>query len=149
MKDLRFWELVLNRPLMSALVALVSSQVWKALSPLFHGRPPELRRFLNYGGFPSTHSAFVGGCALAVGITEGFRSAAFAIAVVAASIFIYDILRLRMTVAQTKNELERLMQRAGHERQEKAPQFGAHSVPEVLAGLAWGMGWALLICLLT
>jgi acid phosphatase family membrane protein YuiD len=79
---------------------------------------------------------------------EGFRSGAFALAAVAASIFIYDIVKLRLTIAQSKEELERLIERAGLERMRKAPQFAAHSTTEVLAGLAWGTACALIVCLL-
>jgi acid phosphatase family membrane protein YuiD len=148
MKDLKFWEMALNPPLVSALVAMGSSQLSKAIRPLFGGKPLDIRRLVDYGGFPSSHSAFIAACACAIGFTEGFRSSAFALAVVAASIFIYDILRLRMTVAQSKKELDRLIAREGLERLEPPPQFGAHSLPEVLAGIAWGLACAMIVCLL-
>ena len=147
MKDFRVWELLLNPPLVSALVAMGSSQVFKAARAHSRGQRANLRRLVDYGGFPSSHTGFITACAAAIGITEGFRSSAFALAAVAASIFIYDILRVRMTVAQSKAEIDRLLGREGLERIEKAPQFGAHSVPEVLAGLAWGILCAALVCL--
>jgi len=148
MKDFRVWELLVNPPLVSAMVAMGSSQLSKAIRPLFKGQRFDIHRLVDYGGFPSSHTAFITACAVAIGVTEGFRSSAFALAVVAASIFIYDILRLRMTVSQSKDEIDRLLKREGLERIRKAPQFGAHSVPEVLAGLAWGLVCAVLVCLI-
>ncbi len=148
MKDFRVWELLLNPPLVSALIAMGSSQLFKAVRPLFRGERTELRRLVDYDGFPSSHSAFIAACAFAIGISEGFRSGAFALSVVAAAIFIYDILRLRTTVAQSKNEVDRLLGREGLDRLEKAPQFGAHSQGEVLAGIAWGILCAAMVCLI-
>jgi len=148
MKDFRVWELLVNPPLVSAMVAMGSSQLSKALRSIVKGQRLDMRRLADYGGFPSSHTAFITACAVAIGVTEGFRSSAFALAVVAASIFIYDILRLRMTVSQSKDEIDRLLKREGLERIRKAPQFGAHSVPEVLAGLAWGLVCAVLVCLI-
>jgi acid phosphatase family membrane protein YuiD len=147
MKDYRFWELLFNPPLISAGVAMASSQLFKAIRGLVSGRRVGPSSLADYGGFPSSHSAFIAACATAIGVTEGFRSSLFALAVVAAAIFIYDILRLRTTVAQSKDELDRLLATASLTRLEKPPQFGSHTIPEVLGGIAWGILCALAICL--
>ena len=148
MKDFRFWELAFNPALVASLSAMATSQVFKFLRAIAREGRIDLKRISDYGGFPSSHSAFAVAGAVAIGITEGYKSAAFALAVIVAGIFIYDILRLRPTIAQSKKELDRLMERGGLERAERAPQFEAHSLSEVVAGVAWGLVCAVAVCLL-
>jgi uncharacterized protein len=148
LKDFKFWEIVLNPPLVAALAAMASSQVFKTLKPLFLGKLPDLRKLTDYGGNPSSHTAFIAACTLAAGITEGFRSSAFAVAAVIACILIYDILKLRRTVELNGRETDRLLENAGLERSARLPQFRAHTPPEVFAGVAWGFFWAALVCVL-
>ena len=148
MKDFRFWELALNPSLVAALGAMASSQIFKFVRAMLREGRVDLRHISDYGGFPSSHSAFAVACAFAIGITEGYSSAAFAIGVIVAAIFIYDILRLRPTIAQSKKELDRLIEKGGLERIDRAPQFEAHSLTEVIAGIVWGLACAALVCLL-
>ena len=148
MKDFRFWQMALNPSLISALSAMASSQVFKFLRASVRERRVDLRRISDYGGFPSSHSAFAVAGAVAIGINVGFESAAFALAFIAAAIFIYDILRLRPTIAQSKREVDRLIEREGLKRLEEAPQFDAHSQAEVIAGVFWGLACAVAVSLL-
>jgi acid phosphatase family membrane protein YuiD len=148
MRDFRFWELVLNPALIASLGAMASSQAFKTLKPIAVGKAPDLRKFVDYGGWPSSHSAFIAACAASIGIVEGFRSSAFALAGVVASMLIYDILKMRRVVDLDGREIDRLLDLAGLERREKPPQFRGHSQGEVIAGIAWGCAWAAGICAL-
>jgi acid phosphatase family membrane protein YuiD len=148
MKDYRFWIMILNPPLVAALSAMASSQVFKALKPIAKGRVPDLRKIADYGGWPSSHTAFISACALSVGIVEGFRSSAFALAIVVASILVYDILKMRRVVSVDGREIDRLLARLSISRSEARPQFEGHSPAEVLAGVVWGSVWAIAICAL-
>jgi hypothetical protein len=148
MKDFRFWELALNPALVASLTAMASSQAFKFVRSVLREGRFDLKHISDYGGFPSSHSAFAVAGAFAIGITEGYTSAAFAIGVIVAAIFIYDILRLRPTIAQSKKELDRLIEKGGLERIDRAPQFEAHSLTEVLAGIVWGLACAALVCFL-
>jgi hypothetical protein len=143
MRDFKVWEFILNPPLMGALVAMGSAQVFKALvKPLFKGQRPSLRKISDYGGFPSGHTAFIIACAAGVGIDQGFRSAIFGLAAVTAAILVYDIIKLRKTVEVTWAETERLLKEASLQPAERPPQFRAHSLAEVLGGAAWGLACA-------
>ena len=146
MKDFRVWDIVLNPPLVASIAAMASAQVFKTLKPLAKGRVPDLRKIADYGGWPSSHSAFIAACAASVGIVEGFRSSAFAIAGVVASILIYDILKMRMVVSLDGKEIDRLLSSSSMERAARRPQFEGHSPSEVLAGIAWGLAWAVVVC---
>lgn len=148
MKDYRFWETMLNPPLVAALAAMASSQAFKALKPLAKGRRPDLRELFDYGGWPSSHTAFIVACALSVGIVEGFRSSLFAVAATVAAILVYDILKMRRVVALDGREIDRLLERASMARSERSPQFEGHSPAEVVGGILWGCAWAVAICAL-
>jgi acid phosphatase family membrane protein YuiD len=148
MMDFRVWDMFLNPPLVAALAAMASAQVFKTLKPLAKGKVPDLRKIADYGGWPSSHTAFISACAIAVGIADGFRSSVFALAGVVASILIYDILKMRMVVSLDGKEIDRLLARSSLERSERRPQFEGHSLAEVLAGLAWGLAWAIIVCAL-
>ena len=148
MKDYRIWEMLLNPPLVAALSAMASAQTFKALKPLLKGEVPDLRKIVDYGGWPSSHTAFIAACTLSVGIVEGFGSSLFAVVGVVASILIYDILKMRRVVALDGREIDRLLARSSLSREEAPPQFKGHSPAEVVAGLVWGFAWALLVCAL-
>jgi uncharacterized protein len=145
MKDFRIWDVIFNPALIAALAAQVSSQLFKVVKPVFGGGRPDMGKLTDYGGFPSAHTAFIAACAASLGITEGFRSGIFALAAVVAAILIYDIVKLRKTVALNARETDRLLEDRKLARLEKLPQFRAHSIGEVLGGIAWGIAWAMLV----
>ena len=148
MKDYDLLRMLLNPPLVAALAAMASSQVFKTLKPIAKGKLPDLRKVVDYGGWPSSHTAFIVACTASVGIVEGFRSSLFAVAVVVASILIYDILKMRRVVALDGREVDRLLERAAMIRAERPPQFEGHSPSEVVAGMVWGLAWAIGVCAL-
>ena len=148
MKDYRFWEMLLNPPLVAALSAMASAQAFKTLKPVLKGRIPDLRKIVDYGGWPSSHTAFIVACTVSVGIVEGFRSSLFAVAGVVASILIYDILKMRRVVALDSREINRLLSRSSLAREEAMPQFKGHSPSEIVGGMVWGLAWAIFVCAL-
>jgi acid phosphatase family membrane protein YuiD len=148
MKDYRVWEMLLNPPLVAAFAAMASSQIFKVLKPLAKGKLPDLRKIVDYGGWPSSHTAFIVACTLSIGIVEGFRSSLFAVAGTVASILIYDILKMRRVVAQDSREIDRLLALSTMTRVDRRPQFEGHSPAEVAGGLLWGCAWAIAVCAL-
>jgi uncharacterized protein len=148
MGDHRVWDIVFNRPLVAALVAMLSSQVFKTLKPIVKGKVPMLCDLSNYGGWPSSHTAFIVACTVAVGIVEGPGSSLFAVALTVCCILVYDILKMRRIVALDDREVDRLLERSSMTRTEKPPQFEGHSPREILGGIIWGLAWAIAVCLL-
>jgi acid phosphatase family membrane protein YuiD len=146
--DWKFWELILNKPLVSALAAQLSAQLFKVILPVFRGKLPDIRQLSKYGGIPSGHTAFITAAAVAIGITAGWKSPVFAIAGTVSAILIYDILKLR-TAVECSLEMGRMAldgTKQAYER--KVPQFKGHSPLEVIAGMAWGIAAAVGVCLL-
>jgi hypothetical protein len=146
--DVKIWELVLNKPLMAALSAQLSSQVFKVFLPVFRGKPPDLTKIADYGGIPSAHTAFISGVTIAIGLTQGWTSPLTALAGVLSGILIYDILKMRKAVEISLAMGEKALKNAGLEPDEKSPQFKGHSVVEVVAGIAWGTLCAWILCAL-
>jgi uncharacterized protein len=148
MKDYRFWEMILNPPLVAAVSAMASAQVFKALKALARGGTRDFRKLFHYGGWPSSHTAFIVACAISIGVVEGFRSSLFAATTVVAAILVYDILKMRRVVALDGREIDRLLDRASLDRAETPPQFEGHSPAEVVGGILWGLAWAVGACAL-
>jgi acid phosphatase family membrane protein YuiD len=150
MVDLKVWEIIYNPPLVGAAFAMGSSQLFKTVRPLFTRRSAEfdIKKLTAYGGFPSGHTAFITSCAAGVGFNSGFRSSLFALSVVVACIMIYDILKQRAVIDLTRRETDRLLSSSGMQPLEKAPQFKAHSLSEVVGGGIWGIACAFIACLL-
>ncbi len=140
MRDYKIWEIFLNPPLVGALIAMLSAQIFKAIiKPVFTGKALSLQKISDYGDFPSGHTAFIVACASGIGIWRGFASSLFALAAVMSAILIYDIIRLRKMVELSWHETERLLAKAGLEPEEKPPQFRGHSIAEIIGGGVWGL----------
>jgi hypothetical protein len=143
--DWKIWEIFLNKTLISALVAMLSVQVLKVFSPVFKGKPPNLKRLTDYGGMPSGHSAFIGAVVTASGIFGGWSSPVFAVAGVLASVMIYDILKLRRVVEANLKTTNELMEKGEVKPIKGIPQFKGHSPAEVIAGIIWGVVCAVVV----
>ena len=93
-----------------------------------------VRGLFQYGGFPSSHSAFVTSLLLIVGRKKGIDSVEFAISTVLASIVWYDTVAIRAQIgkqAEVLNilqELTTLSEKVGH------------SLIEVIGGIIFGAG---------
>lgn len=88
-----------NRILLAAFLAWAVAQVSKTFIDLVQQRRLVLSRLVSSGGMPSSHSALVTGLATATGRVSGVGSATFAIAVVVASIVMYDAAGVRRAVS--------------------------------------------------
>lgn len=139
------WELIYNRPLIAAIIAQQSSQFIKVFYPLFKGKAPDFKEYLNYGGMPSAHTAFIIAGTVGAGLAEGFSSTVFAVAAVCAGIIIYDLIKLRTALERSLDMNRRLFEEHSMSYDKKVPQFRGHSSAEVVAGALWGLIWAVLI----
>lgn len=88
-----------NHILLASFLAWAVAQVSKTIIDLIQQRRLVLSRLVSSGGMPSSHSALVTGLATATGRVSGLGSAPFAIAVVVASIVMYDAAGVRRAVS--------------------------------------------------
>ncbi len=137
-----------NRILLSSFLAWAVAQVSKTILDLFRQRKLVLSRLVSSGGMPSSHSALVTGLATATGRVVGLGSAPFAIAVVVASIVMYDAAGVRRAVSIQARILNQMIEEAfqGSPMAEKRlRELIGHTPIQVLVGALLGIGVALLM----
>ena len=144
--DYKVWEILINKPVLAAVAAQLSSQIIKIFLPVLQGKPPDFRKIADYGGKPSAHTAFIIAVTVAVGLTDGWKSPLFALSGVVASILIYDILKMRKAVEVSLKMGEKALEFNHLTIADKPPQFKGHTLSEVIMGAIWGTFWAILIC---
>ena len=85
-------EFIHEYPIIIPFIAILSAEVAKVCVYMFKKNKV---RFLNTGGMPSGHSAFVSALAVTVAYREGVGSTMFMVASVVAVIVMYDAINLR------------------------------------------------------
>ena len=141
-------SLLVNRILLSSFLAWAVAQVSKTILDLFRQRKLVLSRLVSSGGMPSSHSALVTGLATATGRVVGLGSAPFAIAVVVASIVMYDAAGVRRAVSIQARILNQMIEEAfqGSPMAEKRlRELIGHTPIQVFVGALLGIGVALLM----
>jgi len=124
--------------LVIAVLVQVSCQVFKFVYYSIRDRRISPRYLVTAGGFPSAHTAFVTALAVSIGIRAGFSSDLFAVAAVFSTIVVYDAFRLRGHVQNHARVINRYLLSATDD--EPVSEMVGHSIPEILAGLAFGGG---------
>lgn len=122
------------------------AQFIKFVVPYFKHRQIDLRRLIEPGGMPSSHSASVSTLSTTIGLTFGFDSAVFAITVFFGSVIIYEATGLRRSVGEQAEVLNKLIDALY--KKEKLPTERlrvvlGHTPLEVLLGVLMGIFFAL------
>jgi hypothetical protein len=137
-----FEGMLRNPALVCALVAWAIAQGSKSPVEYLRTRHWDWSLYLRAGGMPSSHTALVVAVTHAIGLTEGFDSAPFALAFVVAMIVVYDATGVRRQAglhAEVINALVRDLV-AGHPlKQAKLIELLGHSPLEALAGGLLGL----------
>ncbi len=134
--------LLVNQPLIAALVANFLAQILKFVLGYIKNRRWDWVLLLRTGGMPSSHSAMVAGVAHSLGLTQGFGSPIFALAFVLAVVVIYDATGIRRQAGKHAHLInEMIMELAsGHPlRQEQLREALGHTPLEALAGTLLGI----------
>ncbi|XP_042519035.1 uncharacterized membrane protein YuiD [Macadamia integrifolia] len=98
-----------NLPLLSAFLAFALAQFLKVFTTWFKEKRWDTRRMLGSGGMPSSHSATVTALAAAIGFQEGIGGSAFALAVVMASVVMYDATGVRLHAGRQAELLNQIV----------------------------------------
>ena len=97
---------------------------------------------------PSSHTACITSLATAIGVTEGFGSATFALASVFCFIVMYDATGVRRAAGKQAAVLNKIIESDGKKInvQEKLVELLGHSPIEVMVGVIVGICMGLLFC---
>jgi uncharacterized protein len=134
-----------NIPLDVAIIAWLIAQIIKVpLTYITTGRW-NWALLASPGGMPSSHSALVAGAAHTIGLSQGFDSPLFAIAMVLAIVVIYDATGIRRQAgrhARIINKMISGLSSGNPLKQEQLREVLGHTPLEALAGTLLGIGVA-------
>lgn len=140
-------ELFSNQILVVSFTAWLVAQTIKVPVYLMKERKLDLWRMVSSGGMPSSHSALVSALATGVGIQDGVRSSTFALALVFASVVMYDAAGIRQAVSVQARLLNRLVDEYfKHQRLDEVRlrELLGHTRIEVFFGALLGISLALI-----
>lgn len=104
------------------------------------GKQHSLDIFVKAGGMPSSHSAVMIATLTVIGARQGVGSAIFGLAVAVTAIVIYDALNVRRATGEQGDVLRKLTAQAKVDARFYTAH--GHTLPEVIGGVATGLGVA-------
>lgn len=122
-------------------------QFYKGISQFLVTGHWNLRRFVETGGMPSSHSAAVAALTTAVGLQEGFTAPLFGVTLYFSLIVMYDAAGLRRAAGKQATVLNRLIERHFQHPEsdtQKLMELLGHTPFEVFVGASLGVFSALL-----
>lgn len=137
-----------NPPLVLALFALSTAQLFKFVRTLILARRVDFTRLTGMGGMPSSHSAAVSALSTAVGLDAGWTSPLFGAVAFVSLLILYDATGIRQAASRQARLLNKMLDdlRAHHTiGSERLVEQLGHTVIEVAVGAAYGIAMALLL----
>ena len=131
-----------NQTLWMPVTAAVAVQVYKFISESIRDRQFRYDALSRSGGMPSSHSAMVTSLATAVGHRSGVNSSEFAIAIIFATIVMYDASGVRQAAgkqAKVINQIVRELFSGKPLSEEQLKELIGHTQLEVLVGAIVGI----------
>lgn len=132
------WE---NKCLWIPIITWCIVQTLKVIIELLKNKKMDVRRWWGSGGMPSSHSALVCSLATAIGLTEGWNSAIFALSIAFAAVVMYDASGVRRAAGKQAKILNQLIESEGKNInvQEKLIELLGHTPLEVYVGATIGI----------
>jgi acid phosphatase family membrane protein YuiD len=128
--------------------AWLSADLLKVLLLRYRHGVTDWRRFFGTGGMPSSHTAFITGLATCIALSEGLQSPLFGLALGLVILTAVDAAGLRRSAGLQAEVLNQIVEDLYKGRDVKPPRVKealGHTLPEVLGGVAVGVGVALLL----
>ncbi len=127
--------------IVTSVIAWFTAQFIKVIIVLIRDRKFDVERFVGSGGMPSAHSAFVVSLSIAVGITEGFESAVFAVSMVLALIVMYDATGIRRAAGEQAKLLNQIVGKWGRKEfpDVELKELLGHTPVQVIMGALVGI----------
>jgi hypothetical protein len=128
-----------------ALVVGMLVQTYKGVAWYLRHRRPNLRRFVETGGMPSSHAAGVAALTTSVALVEGVTSPLFGVSLYFSTIVMYDAAGLRRAAGRQAAILNRLIEQHWAHTDADAHRLMellGHTPLEVFVGALLGMASA-------
>ena len=140
-------DLIQTQPFLVAILAGAGAQFIKVISFLIVEKRVNYRRFVQADGAPNMHSATFSGLAVAVGLTSGFDSLAFALAVCVTAIIMVDTLNVKNATSRHAEAILLVMDRLRKKKPAAQENNSRQSYTpmDVFTGMALGIFVALLL----
>lgn len=120
------------------IAALLITQTIKLLTDKVEGNFTWKHLIHDYGGMPSSHSAFVSALVAEIAIWEGINSPIFAVSLIFAILIIRDALGLRNYLSKANKEINKLNKKA------RLNERLGHTYAQVIVGCLIGVLIALI-----
>ena len=147
--DTAAWHVFTNVCFWSPFCAWITAQVTKTLCSFSRTQKLDLFSYLvSTGGMPSAHSAMITGLATSVGITQGFGSTVFCIALATALIVMFDAATVRRASglqARLLNEMVDELFKKHRFNERKLAELLGHTRLEVFMGMIVGILMAIIV----
>jgi uncharacterized protein len=138
----------LNPPLVLAVLAMLSVQLFKFLLAWYARGRLDFTRLVGTGGMPSAHSASVTALSVGAGLSAGWHSALFGVTAFFALVIMYDATGIRRAAGQQARILNRMLEtlKDYHKLEfERLRELLGHTPLEVLIGALYGSLLALML----
>lgn len=147
---MNFFEgIVSNHIFACAFISWFIAQALKVVLTLLKDRRLDLNRMVGSGGMPSSHTSSVMGLSTAVGLTQGWSSPIYAVALMFSLIVMYDASNVRRNVGKQATLLNNIIEdlyKHHHVEQERLIELVGHTPIEVFAGAILGIVVANVMC---
>lgn len=137
-----------NQALVAGIVGATIAQLIKFVTVLVRDRRIDVRTLVTTGGMPSSHSALVTGLATSVGLTEGFTSTIFDVALVLAMVVMYDAAGVRRAAGKQARIINQIIFDLQHSlsfQESRLKELLGHTPLEVIGGALLGIVIALVL----
>lgn len=133
-----------NRILDVVFIAWFIAQFYKVVTTIFIDKKLNMKRILETGGMPSSHSSTMSALSTAVGLATGTENVIFAVALVLTGVVMYDAAGIRRAAGKHAGLLNTLIERYANKigeklHDEKLKELLGHTPLEVLVGAILGI----------
>ena len=137
-----FSEIFKNKILIIALITYILNQILKLFVFYFTKKKWDFRRVIGAGGMPSTHSAISMCVAVTIGLSEGWNSPLFALAIVMSFVIMTDAAGVRRETGEQAKVLNKIILEFFKERKvrdKRLKELIGHTPFEVIVGAIIGI----------
>jgi acid phosphatase family membrane protein YuiD len=144
-----FDGIMANEIFAAAFVSWFIAQALKVVLALLKEKRFVFDRVFGSGGMPSSHTSSVMGLSTAVGLTQGWETPIYAVALLFSIIVMYDASNVRRNVGKQAILLNNIIEdlyKHHHVEQERLIELVGHTPIEVFAGAILGIVVANMMC---